>query len=98
MPSTAARTAHGAMGSRHSPPPCSSCQLLVLDSMWLRCAVAVATFVVGGIFLVVAFEEHQLRVAFEGEDVRGDAIEEPAIVGDHHRATGEGQQRLFKCA
>ena len=34
------------------------------------------------IVLEVAFEPFDMAVAFEGQDVRGDAIEEPAIVAD----------------
>ena len=34
--------------------------------------------------------------SLEGERVRRDAVEEPAIVGDHHDAAREGQQRVFE--
>ncbi len=44
-------------------------------------------FVVG----VVALEPHDLRIAFEREDVRGDAVKEPSVVADYHGATGEAQ-------
>jgi hypothetical protein len=37
----------------------------------------------------VAIEEGDLRFALEGEDVRGDPVEEPAVVGDDDRAAGE---------
>ncbi len=37
-----------------------------------------------------------LRVAFEGKDVRRDAVEEPAVVRDHDGAAGEVEQRLFE--
>src|SRR5687767_9077147 len=39
--------------------------------------------------LVVPLEPHDLRVPFEGEDVRRDAVEEPAVVGDDDRAPRE---------
>ena len=48
--------------------------------------------------LEVALEPHDLGVALEREHVRGDAVEEPAIVGDDHRAAREGQQRLLERA
>src|SRR5512138_860075 len=71
-------------------------QRLVLDAVRLvggRAEAAVAVFLVG---LVVALEPHHLAVALEGEDVRGDAIEEPAVVrGDQH-AAGELGDRLFQ--
>src|SRR6185312_15059178 len=41
---------------------------------------------VGLVFLVVALEEHPLRVVLRGEDVRRDPVEEPAVVGDDQRA------------
>ena len=50
------------------------------------------------VFLVVAFEPDHFRVALEGEDVGGDAVEEPAIVRDHHRAARLGEQGFFQCA
>ncbi len=50
------------------------------------------------VVLVVALEPDGLRVAFERQDVRGDAIEEPAVVADHDGAAGEVQQRLFERA
>ena len=53
---------------------------------------------VGLVVLVVALEPDHLAVALEGEDVGGDAVEEPAVVADHHRAAGEGQQRLLERA
>ena len=46
---------------------------------------------VGLVFLVVAGEEHGLRLALEGEDVGGDAVEEPAVVRDDEHAAGEFQ-------
>ena len=48
--------------------------------------------------LEVALEPPHLRVALEGEHVRGDAVEEPAVVGDDHRAAGECEQRVLERA
>ena len=59
---------------------------------------AEAALPIGFVVLVVAFEPHRLAVALEGEDVRRDAIEEPAIVADHHGAAGEVEERLFERA
>ena len=39
-----------------------------------------------------------LRVALEREDVRRDAVEEPAVVRDHDGAAGEVEQRLLERA
>src|SRR5690348_6931847 len=41
--------------------------------------------------LEVALEPRDLRVPFEGEHVRRHAVQEPAVVGDDHRAAGEGE-------
>jgi hypothetical protein len=48
------------------------------------------------VVLVVALEPDHLAVALEGQDVRRDAVEEPAVVGDHDGAAGEVQQRLLE--
>src|SRR5690606_31985379 len=58
----------------------------------VRCRLFAFAFdEIGVVFGEVAFEEHHFRIAFVGEDMRGDAVEEPAIVRDHHRIAGEGQ-------
>ena len=50
--------------------------------------------------LEVAFEPvplgRVLVIALPRQDVRGDAVEEPTIVGDDHGAAGEAEQRVFK--
>ena len=50
--------------------------------------------------LEVAFEPVPLGrvvvVAFPREDMRGDAVEEPTVVGDHHSAARELEQRVFE--
>ena len=48
--------------------------------------------------LEVALEPAHLRVALEREHVGRDPVEEPAIVGDDHRAAGEREQRLLERA
>ena len=49
-------------------------------------------------FAEVAFEKRHLAVAFEGQDVGGDAVEEPAVVADDDGAAGEVFQRFFERA
>ena len=51
---------------------------------------------VGLVVAEVPLPPPHLRVALEGEDVRRDAIEEPAVVADHHRATREREQRVLE--
>ena len=50
------------------------------------------------VVLVVALEPDDLAVALEGQHVRGDAVEEPAVVADDHRAAGEVDERLLERA
>ena len=52
----------------------------------------------GGVFAPRALEPCRLRVALEGEDVGGDAVEEPAVMGDHHGAAREIEQRVLERA
>src|SRR5215211_3151886 len=59
----------------------------------LRTELLAAVLLVG---LEVALEPRHLRVALEREHVRRDAVEEPAVVGDHHRAAREREQRLLE--
>ena len=53
---------------------------------------------VGFVLGIVPFEPDDLAVAFEREDVRGDAVEEPTVVANHHGAAGEILQCLLECA
>src|SRR5438477_120693 len=48
--------------------------------------------------LVVALEPPDTAIAFEDEQVRGDPVEEPAVVTDDHDAPGEVEQRLLERA
>ena len=51
---------------------------------------------IGLVVLIVAFVPDDLAVALEGEDVRGDPIQEPPVVADDDGATGKVEQRLFE--
>src|SRR5687767_5276366 len=68
-------------------------QLPILDAVRLIGIRTLPPFQVLDVALVIPFVPHRLAVALEGEDVRGDAIEEPAVVRDDHRAAGEVEQR-----
>src|SRR5919202_2902301 len=46
--------------------------------------------------LEVALEPGYARVALEGQHVRGDPVQEPAVVGDDDGAAGEAEQRLLE--
>src|SRR5690606_27075375 len=62
------------------------------------CVVAEAALLVVLVLAVVALEELHVRVALEGEDVGGDAVQEPAVVGDHEGVAREFEQRVFQRA
>ena len=66
-------------------------QLSVFDAMWLVGIGAETTMFVGLVVSIVTFKPIDLAVALKGEHVRGDTIEEPAIMRDHHCTAGEGQ-------
>ena len=57
-----------------------------------------ATPPIGLVVGVVALEPDDLAVAFEGEQVGRDPVEEPAVVADHDRAAGELQERVLERA
>jgi hypothetical protein len=46
----------------------------------------------------VPLMEHNFTVTFKGEDVGGDAIQEPAVMGDYQYTTREGEHGLLQCA
>src|SRR5580765_2627142 len=71
-------------------------QFPVLDTVGLIGGRAKASLPIGLVILVVPLEPHDLAVAFEGEHVRGDAVEEPAIVADDHGTAGEIEERLLE--
>src|SRR4051794_26772992 len=73
-------------------------QPLVGDPVRAVGLVAEARALVLLVGLEVALEPHDLRVALERQDVRGHAVQEPAVVGDDHRAAGEVEQRLLERA
>src|SRR3546814_3579634 len=92
------KTAYEMRISDWSSDVCSSDLLLVLHPMRSRTFLAEAALLVGLVLVVVAGEELGVRVAFERNDVGGDAVEEPAVMRDHDRRTGEFQQRVFQRA
>ena len=84
----------------HRPPYSLAlpCELLELDPLGDQAVGAQAALLVLFVGFEVAFEPVDLAVAFEGQDVGGQAVEEEAVVADHHGAAGEVLQRAFKGA
>jgi hypothetical protein len=48
------------------------------------------------VILKVALEPFDVAVAFEGQDMRGDAVEEPAVMADDDGAAGEILQPVWR--
>ena len=48
------------------------------------------------ILAVTAFKPSRAPLAFKSENMRGDAVEEPAVVGDYHYASAELLKALFE--
>src|ERR1022692_5219790 len=76
----------------------SSCQRLVVEAVRLSSGLGLAPFEVLHVFLIVALEPDYLRVPIERKDVRGDAIEKPAIMRYDNCAAREGDQRFLERA
>src|SRR4051812_45749571 len=66
--------------------------------MRLRSFRPEALFAVFFVLLIIAFEEDDAALTFKRHDMRAYTIQEPTIMADHHRATGEAQKRFFKRA
>ena len=73
-------------------------ELLVLDPMRDRGINAQAALLVFFVIREIALEPLDMAIALEGQDVRRDAIEEPAIVADDDGAAGIILERLFERA
>src|SRR3954469_14062118 len=86
------------MGWNGTPGSGSARQFSILDPVRLIGLRAKTTMAVGLVILVVAFEPDHLAVAFEGEHVGGDAVEEPAIVADDDGTAAKREQRLLESA
>src|SRR5215510_8682484 len=76
----------------------STRELLILDPVRDDRIRAQPPHLVLLVILVIALEPFHMAFALEGEDVGGDAVEEPAIVADDHGAASEILQRLLQRA
>src|SRR3954454_18151745 len=89
------RSGRAAAWPPHSTSPR---HLAVPDPVRLRRLRAEALALVLFVLAVVAVEPVDAALAFESEDVRRHAVEEPAVVRDDDRASGERFQRFFERA
>ena len=64
--------------------------------MRMCCGLAEPLPLIRFIIFVIPFEPDNLAVAFIGENVRGNAIEKPAIVAGDENATRELAQRFLQ--
>ena len=71
-------------------------QAAVFDPVRLVGVVAEAAFSVGLVLAVIAVEIFHMAVAFEGQDMRRDAIKEPAVMANDDGAAGEILKCLFQ--
>src|SRR5205085_8795452 len=86
------------VGVRRAESRASARQLAIPNSVGLIGIRTEPLLLVFLVFAEVSVEPEDLRIAFEREDVRRDAIEEPAVVRDDDRAAGEVLERLFERA
>ena len=73
-------------------------QFLVLHAVRDDRVLAEPAHLVLLVILEVALEPFDMAVAFERKDMRGDTVEEPAVMADNHRAAGEILERLLERA
>jgi hypothetical protein len=71
-------------------------KFLVLDALRQDRVGAETAHLVLLVIGEIALEPFDVAVALEGEDVGGDAVQEPAVVTDQHGAAGEILQRLLE--
>ena len=70
----------------------------MLDPLRLERVWAQPLLLVLFVVLEVALEPLHMGLAFEGEDVGTDAVEEEAVVADDHGATREVDESVFERA
>src|SRR5947208_3354206 len=73
-------------------------QLLVLHAVRDDAVLPEPAHLVLLIVLEIALEPFHMALALEGQDMRRNAVEEPAVVTDDDRAAGEILQGLFQRA
>lgn len=69
---------------------------LVAEALGTGFLIAQAATLVFLVLAVVAGEERPLRIALGRQDVRGDPVQEPAVVRDDQAAAGKLQQGVFQ--
>src|SRR5438067_4346055 len=85
-------------GARPKPRPRLARESSIFYPVRLIGFGAEAASAIGFVILIVALEPFDLAVAFEGEHVGRDAIEEPAVVADDDGAARKVEERLLERA
>src|ERR1019366_7168846 len=75
------------------PLPPELLELDPLGAQRVRAQAALLVFLIG---FEIAFEPFHVAVAFEGQDVGGQSVEEPSVVADDHDAAGELLERVLQ--
>ena len=78
------------------PAPWSR-EFFIPDAMWLVGVRPQAPVTVALIISIIALEPHSLAVSFKSQNMSGNTVEEPAIMGNHQHAAGEIHQGFFQC-
>ena len=78
------RPAEADGAGRMASPRQSMLQLLVAEAVWLVGGEAESLLAAPLVDLEVAFADVDVTISLEGDDVRRQSVEEPAVVGDHH--------------
>src|SRR4051794_1027510 len=77
-------------------PTLAARQRLEVDAVGLVSLAAEPALAVHLVVGVIALEPDHLAVAFERQDMGGDAVEKPAVMGDDHGTACELGQRLLE--
>jgi hypothetical protein len=72
-----------------------ACELLVLEALWFKRIRTKTTLFVFFVVFEVALEPFDMRVTFEGKDVRTNPVKEETVVRNDHGATGKFGQRIL---
>src|SRR4051812_29951123 len=67
-----------------------------MNSLWNKCFNAQSFLEISFVLRVIPVKEFHFRIAFKRQNMRTDAVQEPAIMGDDHRTHTELKERFFK--
>ena len=62
----------------------SSCQVPVLDPVWLICRRAESSSAIRFVVGIIPFKPNDATVTFKSKDVRCNPIQKPSVMADNH--------------